>query len=207
MDLAKLKAFAPQLDWERGAGQGRARQCLRRWSSPKPPRSRKSASCSKACRSTRGRTIWPSTSSATTPPICPRISTRRSFDFYSKTLRDVPNQRDRWKRGVDLVNGALGEAVGQIYVQRHYPPESEPADGRADRQFPRRACRRRSRPTAGWTRPTKKEALAKLATFDPRTGHPAKYIDYSTPEGRPLRPARQRACGRSNSTGTCCWSG
>jgi predicted metalloendopeptidase len=54
----------------------------------------------------------------------PKAFDEASFDFYSKTLRDVPTQRDRWKRGVSLVNGALGEAVGQIYVQRHYPPKA-----------------------------------------------------------------------------------
>ncbi|MFL6765157.1 MAG: M13 family peptidase, partial [Sphingomicrobium sp.] len=55
----------------------------------------------------------------------PKAFDDAKFDFYSKTLRDVPSQRARWKRGVDLVNNALGEGVGQIYVQRHYPPESD----------------------------------------------------------------------------------
>ncbi len=101
------------------------------------------------------------------------------FDFYSKTLRDVPNQRDRWKRGVDLVNGALGEAVGQIYVQRHYPPESSRQMAELIGNF--RAALQEKIETSSWMdEPTKKEALAKLETFDPRTGHPVKYIDYST---------------------------
>jgi endothelin-converting enzyme/putative endopeptidase len=52
----------------------------------------------------------------------PKAFDEADFNFYSKTLRDVEKQRDRWKRGVDLVNDALGEAVGQVYVQRHYPP-------------------------------------------------------------------------------------
>lgn len=46
----------------------------------------------------------------------PKAFDQASFAFYGKTLRDQPTQRDRWKRGVALVNGALGEAVGQIYV-------------------------------------------------------------------------------------------
>ena len=101
------------------------------------------------------------------------------FDFYSKTLRDVPNQRDRWKRGVDIVNGALGEAVGQIYVQRHYPPEASRQMGELIENF--RAALQEKIETNSWMdAPTKKEALAKLATFDPRTGHPVKYIDYSS---------------------------
>ena len=101
------------------------------------------------------------------------------FDFYGKTLADVPVQRDRWKRGVALVNGALGEGVGQIYVQRHYPPES-------DRQMRElvediRGALKDKIEHNGWMDPaTRKAALAKLAAFDPRLGHPAKYIDYST---------------------------
>jgi endothelin-converting enzyme/putative endopeptidase len=101
------------------------------------------------------------------------------FDFYSKTLRDVPNQRDRWKRGVDLVNGSLGEAVGQIYVQRHYPPEASRQMGELIQNF-RDALQEKIETNSWMDAATKKEALAKLSTFDPRTGHPAKYIDYSS---------------------------
>jgi len=101
------------------------------------------------------------------------------FDFYGKTLADVPAQRDRWKRGVALVNNALGEAVGQIYVQRHYPPES-------DRQVHElvddilAALKDKIEHNSWMDAPTRKAALAKLASFDPRLGHPKKYIDYSS---------------------------
>jgi len=111
----------------------------------------------------------------------PKAFDDAKFGFYSKTLRDVETQRDRWKRGVDIVNNALGEGVGQIYVQRHYPPES-------DRQMQEligniRAALKEKIETNGWMdQATKTEALAKLASFDPRTGHPVKYIDYSTLE-------------------------
>lgn len=101
------------------------------------------------------------------------------FDFYAKTLADVPTQRDRWKRGVTLVDGSLGEAVGQIYVQRHYPPE-------ADRQVHElvddilAALKDKIEHNSWMDESTRKAALAKLASFDPRLGHPKKYIDYST---------------------------
>jgi endothelin-converting enzyme/putative endopeptidase len=101
------------------------------------------------------------------------------FGFYGKTLADVPTQRDRWKRGVDLVNGGLGEAVGQIYVQRHYPPE-------ADRQVNElvgdvlAALKDKIEHNSWMDAPTRKAALEKLASFDPRLGHPKKYIDYSS---------------------------
>jgi putative endopeptidase len=111
----------------------------------------------------------------------PKAFDDAKFDFFSKTLRDVPQQRDRWKRGVDLVNGALGEGVGQIYVQRHYPPES-------DRQMHElidnilAALKEKIQNAAWMDEPTKAKAVQKLATFDPRIGHPVKYIDYSSLE-------------------------
>jgi endothelin-converting enzyme/putative endopeptidase len=109
----------------------------------------------------------------------PNAFDQANFDFFSKTLRDVPTQRDRWKRGVSLVNGSLGEAVGQIYVQRHYPPESDRQMGELITNV--RAALQQKIETNDWMdEPTRKEALAKLATFDPRTGHPTKYIDYSS---------------------------
>lgn len=101
------------------------------------------------------------------------------FDFYGKTLADVPTQRDRWKRGVSLVDGSLGEAVGQIYVERHYPPE-------ADRQVHElvddilAALKDKIQRNSWMDEPTRKAALEKLASFDPRLGHPKKYIDYSS---------------------------
>ena len=101
------------------------------------------------------------------------------FDFYGKTLADVPAQRDRWKRGVALVNDSLGEAVGQIYVQRHYPPQ-------ADQQVHElvddilAALKDKIEHNSWMDASTRKAALAKLASFDPRLAHPKKYIDYSS---------------------------
>jgi len=109
----------------------------------------------------------------------PRAFDEAHFNFYSKTLRDVPRQRDRWKRGIDMVNASLGEAVGQIYVARHYPPASDQQMGELVTNI-RGALGDLINRNAWMDAPTKKEALAKLASFDPRTGHPAKYIDYST---------------------------
>ena len=111
-------------------------------------------------------------------PYLPAAFDQARFDFYSKTLRDVPVQRDRWKRGVDLVNGALGEAVGQFYVAEHYPPESDRQMGELIANI--RASLHDKISNSDWMdAATKKEALAKLASFDPRTGHPKKYLDYS----------------------------
>jgi endothelin-converting enzyme/putative endopeptidase len=100
------------------------------------------------------------------------------FDFYSKTLRDVPEQRLRWKRGVQFVNGALGEAVGEIYVARHYPPESQAQMAELIADL-RGALEERLQANSWMDDTTRAAALAKLAAFEPRIGHPATYIDYA----------------------------
>ena len=56
--------------------------------------------------------------------MLPKAIDDARFAFYSKELNGVQQQRDRWKRGVAAVNGALGEGVGEIYVKTHYPGRS-----------------------------------------------------------------------------------
>ena len=100
------------------------------------------------------------------------------FDFYGHTLSEQPSQRERWKRGVAEVNGKLGEAVGQLYVARYYPPESDRQMGELIGDL--RASYGELIDQAAWMDPaTRTEAKAKLAAFDPRIGHPATYIDYA----------------------------
>ena len=101
------------------------------------------------------------------------------FAFYSKELSGVQVQRERWKRGVRAVNGAMGEAVGEIYVKDHYPAESERQMTELIANL-RDAYQERISHNSWMDEATRKEALAKLATFEPRIGHPTKYIDYST---------------------------
>jgi endothelin-converting enzyme/putative endopeptidase len=101
-----------------------------------------------------------------------------SFAFYGKTLNDQPSQRARWKRGVALVNGALGEAVGQIYVARHFPPESEAKMGELIADL-RGALAERLTSNNWMDAKTKAAAIAKLDAFEPRIAHPVKYIDYA----------------------------
>lgn len=100
------------------------------------------------------------------------------FAFYSKTLRGIPEQRDRWKRGVNLINGALGEAVGQIYVKRHFPP-SHKAQMEALVANLIAAFEERLKANPWMDEPTREQALLKLSTFEPRIGYPEKWTDYS----------------------------
>ena len=109
----------------------------------------------------------------------PKAFDEAKFDFFSKTLAGVQAQRERWKRGVQLVNGALGEAVGAIYVAKYFPPAAERQMAELIENL-RGAYEQRITNSAWMDDATKKAALAKLAAFEPRIGHPVKYIDYSS---------------------------
>jgi putative endopeptidase len=114
-------------------------------------------------------------------PYLPKAYDQANFDFYSKTLRGVPQQRDRWKRGIQMINGSLGEAVGRIYVERHYPAESNRQMSELIANL-RAGLEARIAASTWMDEDTKAQARAKLTAFDPRIGHPAKWIDYSSLE-------------------------
>ena len=117
----------------------------------------------------------------------PRAFDQAHFDFYGHTVRDVPTQSARWKRGVRLLDGDLGEAVGQLYVERHWSSETERQ--MAELIADLRAAYADKIAHAAWMdEATRKAALEKLATFDPRIGHPAKFIDYSAMKVSPDDP-------------------
>jgi endothelin-converting enzyme/putative endopeptidase len=178
MTRAQLAKLAPELDWGRslaGLGLSSQQKVIVRQPSAVAAASKLLASVPLA--------TWKDYLAfhflRTHAQFLPRAFDEAHFAFYSKTLRDVPRQRDRWKRGIDVVNNALGEAVGQLYVARHYPPASDAQMAELVTNI-RGALGDLINRNAWMDAPTKKEALAKLASFDPRTGHPVKYIDYST---------------------------
>jgi len=109
----------------------------------------------------------------------PKAFDEAKFDFFAKTLAGVQAQRERWKRGVQLVNGALGEAVGAIYVAKYYPPTAEKQMAELIENL-RAAYQQRITASTWMDDATKKAALVKLAAFEPRIGHPARYIDYAS---------------------------
>jgi endothelin-converting enzyme/putative endopeptidase len=109
----------------------------------------------------------------------PKAIDDANFAFYSKELNGVQQQRERWKRGVAAVNSALGEGVGQIYVKTHFPAESEAQMKELIGNL-EEAYRERISSNKWMDAPTRKAALEKLAAFEPRIGHPVKYIDYSS---------------------------
>ncbi|MDT0195912.1 M13-type metalloendopeptidase [Arthrobacter sp. AB6] len=104
-----------------------------------------------------------------------------NFAFYGTTLSGTPRNKDRWKRGVAVVEAALGEAVGQIYVARHFP-ETHKARMQALVANLIEAYRQ-SITAVGWMgEATKAEALRKLEGFRAKIGYPEEWIDYSAVE-------------------------
>ena len=103
----------------------------------------------------------------------------QNFDFYGRTLEGQKEQRPRWKRGVDVVSGSLGEVIGKVYVKRYFPPEAKArmvelvgnlsaAYGEAISEL-------------DWMGPeTKAAAQVKLEKFIPKIGYPDRWEDYST---------------------------
>jgi putative endopeptidase len=104
-----------------------------------------------------------------------------NFDFYGRTLTGTPQLRVRWKRGVSLVEGAMGEAVGRTYVERHFPPASkESMDALVGNLI---EAYRQSIRTLEWMgEATRDRALDKLEKFTPKIGYPVKWRDYSSLE-------------------------
>lgn len=104
-----------------------------------------------------------------------------NFDFYGRTLTGTPELRARWKRAVSLVEGALGEAVGRVYVERHFPPTAKAAMDELVADLIE--AYRRSITGLDWMGPaTRQRALEKLEQFTPKIGYPVKWRDYSTLE-------------------------
>ncbi len=110
--------------------------------------------------------------------VLPKNIDDEVFDFYGRTLNGQPQQRERWKRAVQATNGALGEAVGQLYVQRHFPPEAKAQMTELVENL-RRAYGERIDAVPWMTAETKVAAREKLATFRPKIGYPDRWRDYS----------------------------
>ena len=104
-----------------------------------------------------------------------------NFDFYGKTLTGTPELRASWKRGVSLVEGALGEAVGRIYVERHFPEAAKTAMDVLVSNLVE--AYRQSITGLEWMgEATRARAIDKLEKFTPKIGYPVKWRDYSSLE-------------------------
>ena len=105
----------------------------------------------------------------------------QNFSFYGTTLSGTPQIRERWKRGVSLVQGSLGEAIGKVYVDLYFPAQAKSA--MLDLVENLTIAYRQSIETLPWmSDATKAKALEKLEKFIAKIGYPDKWRDYSTLE-------------------------
>ena len=104
-----------------------------------------------------------------------------NFEFYGRQLAGTEQLRERYKRGVDLINGGLGEEVAQLYVAEHFPAGHKAAMDELVQMLIK--AYRNSISALPWMSPeTRERALEKLGTFRPMVGYPVKWIDYSNVE-------------------------
>jgi putative endopeptidase len=110
--------------------------------------------------------------------LLPRVYADERFRFYGTALTGAPQQRDRWKRAVDATSDALGDAVGKLYVQRHFPPRAKAQAQAMARNIVAAFGRRLDR--LDWMSPaTRAGARAKLETLYVGIGYPEHGRDYS----------------------------
>ncbi len=107
-----------------------------------------------------------------------------NFDFYSRTLAGIEELRPRWKRGLGLVEGVVGESLGRLYVERHFPAEYKQRMDELVRHL--LEAYEESISQLDWmTDETRAKALEKLASFSPKIGYPTQWRDYSELEISP----------------------
>ncbi|HEX3631633.1 MAG TPA: M13-type metalloendopeptidase [Casimicrobiaceae bacterium] len=109
----------------------------------------------------------------------PKAYVDEQFAFQDTVLRGTPENRPRWKRAVEFVDTSIGEALGKLYVARHFPPENK---ARMEVLVGNLlAAYRQSIDALDWmSAETKKEAKAKLGKFTPKIGYPTQWRDYTS---------------------------
>ena len=113
--------------------------------------------------------------------LLPAAFVQESFAFYGKRLQGTDELRPRWKRGVGLVEGCLGEALGRLYTERHFPASHKAAMEKLVGDLIE--AYRTSISALEWMGPeTRERALDKLAQFTPKIGYPVRWRDYSALE-------------------------
>jgi endothelin-converting enzyme/putative endopeptidase len=178
MDMARLRALAPQLDWDGMFAD------LKLGTPPKilvgEPSAIQAAGAELAATPME---TWKAYLAfhfiSDHARFLPKTFDDARFDFYGRTLSEIPTEEIRWKRGVGLLDGVLGEQVGRLYVAKYYPPEAERQATELVDDL-RAAYAERFARAAWMDEATRQAALVKLAAFDPRLGHPKTWIDYSS---------------------------
>ncbi len=111
--------------------------------------------------------------------VLPQAFVEARFDFYGRTLTGTPQLLDRWKRAVAATNAAVGDAVGQLYVKRYFPPEAKAQVQAMVRNIIAAFDQRIDH--LDWMAPeTKRTAKEKLRTLYVGVGYPERWIDYGS---------------------------
>jgi putative endopeptidase len=111
-------------------------------------------------------------------PYLTKTFVEQDFGFFGSTLRGIPENRPRWKRGVALVEDSVGEALGKMYVAKHFPPQSKTRMQELVRNL--LSAYRQSIAKLEWMGPeTRQQAMVKLSKFTPKIGYPDRWRDYS----------------------------
>ena len=128
-------------------------------------------------------------------PYLPKAFADESFDFHGHVLNGTPQQAERWKRAIDDTSGALGEAIGKLYADKHFTPETK---ARAEAMVKNILAAFGKRIDAvAWMSPeTKAQAKAKLAGLKVGVGYPDAWRDYSA-----LEVKRDDALGNAQRAG------
>ena len=112
-------------------------------------------------------------------PYLSRAFVDEHFGFYGTALHGIPVNRPRWKRGVALINRCLGESLGRLYVEKHFPPESKARMLALVNNL--LAAYQASIAALDWMgQPTKEQAQAKIVKLVTKIGYPERWRDYST---------------------------
>ena len=111
-------------------------------------------------------------------PYLPKAFERENFNFYGKVLSGQPEQEPRWKRAAHILDGSIGEALGELYVEKYFPPAAK-ARMNALVENEKAVFHDRLERVPWMTAATRAKALAKFARFTQKIGYPDKFRDYS----------------------------
>src|SRR5262249_52503597 len=111
-------------------------------------------------------------------PYLPKKFDQRNFAFYGTMLSGSTQQLDRKTRGIHLIDGTLGEALGQLYVARYFPPQAKVKAELLVHNLLK--AYEADIKTLTWMSPeTRQKALEKISQFTLKIGYPDKWRDYS----------------------------
>jgi len=178
MDRKGLRALTPSLDWDAYlAGLGIAKVESFNVTEPEFFKAFERELGSRSLEDLKTYLRWHTAKEAS--PFLSSAFVNENFEFFSKTLRGVPQLRPRWKRCVTLVDSQLGEALGQEFVARAFAPKLKEDTLRMTKRI-EEAMREDIRTLTWMSDATKKRAVEKLETIVNKIGYPDKWRDYSS---------------------------